>query len=51
MPEAAEVHAVQTQAFPCPASGGEKSVLVAEKRIRDMNEKTVYSRLRPREVG
>ena len=48
MPEAAEVHAAQTRAFPCPVSGGEKSVLVVERRIRDMNEKTAYSRLRPR---
>ena len=51
MPETAEVHAVQTQAFPCPASGGEKSVLVVERGIRDTKKKTAYSRLHPTEVG
>ena len=51
MPEAAEVHAAQTRAIPCPISDGEKSVLVVERRIRDTKKKTAYSRLRPREVG
>lgn len=35
MPKAAEVHAVQTHAFLCLASGGEKLVLMAEMRVKE----------------
>lgn len=34
MLEAAEMHAVQMHAFPCPVSGGERSVLKDEMRMK-----------------
>lgn len=51
MAEAAETCAVQIHAFPCPASGGETSVLAAGMRIKETWRRNLYSRLCPREVG